>query len=184
MNTPRKIHFIRDAGSVYGLTAGAEDIPAIESLILEHGPNQWNHLPEDDVRRHVASIEAGATLAVVAFSKPLQETVGVVTYEISRRYHMYQPPRRSSADHGYIAEAVVHPDFAGRGLGTELFSAAIQDLVSKGMKEIYAMRHADNDPSRRMMDKSGMRTMAEFDDPDIRPSGSRRTTVMRFIPEN
>lgn len=184
MSVPNKLLFARDGGSVYGLTAGPEAIPAIEDLLFRQGPNEWNHLPEEYVQRHLAGIATGDTFAVVAFSKPRQETVGVVTYEIGQRYPLLQPPNRRKANHGYIAEAVVHSDFAGRGLGTDLFKSAIGDLVDQGIQEIYAMRHADNDPSRRMMEKSGMVMAAEFDDPEIRPTGSQRTAIMRFSAES
>lgn len=46
--------------------ACVEDIEALCALILEHGPNPWNHLPEAAVRQHLQGIAASATLAVLA----------------------------------------------------------------------------------------------------------------------
>jgi hypothetical protein len=36
--------------------AQAADIEAMCDLLLEHGPNPWNYLPEVEVRGHLAAI--------------------------------------------------------------------------------------------------------------------------------
>lgn len=156
-----------------------EDIAIIQQLILEHGPNPWNHLPEDEVRHHVEGIATEITFAVLALIH--NSVIGVVTYEIGRRYPQYQPSEKQDNDHGYLAEAVVHRKYAGKGIGTQLLKAAIERLLQQGIHEVYAMRHADNIPSGRMMEKSGMKVVDEFDDPEIRNSGSRRTSVSQII---
>ena len=158
-----------------------EDIAALQKLLLEHGQNPWNHLPHDEVLLHVGGIATGKTHAVLAQIR--DAIIGVVTYEIGRRYPQYQPPERQESEHGYLAEAVVHRDHAGKGIGTQLLRAAIARLLERDIREVYAMRHADNIPSGRMMEKSGMKVVDEFDDPEIRPSGSRRTAVSRIIAE-
>ncbi len=109
--------------------------------------------------------------------------MGVVTYEVGHRYPHYQPPSRHDSEHGYIAEVVTHSDHRGRGIGPLLLGAAIEDLTRKpvSMQEIYAMRHADNIPSKQMMEKCGMVPVEELPDPEIRPTGSRKTVVMRFM---
>jgi ribosomal protein S18 acetylase RimI-like enzyme len=158
-----------------------EDIPALLRLILEHGPNPWNHLPEEEVRRHVEGLARGDTFAVVAHAGEL--VVGVVTYEVGRRYPHYQPAGSEGSEHGYLAEAVVHRDYTGRGIGTALLGAAIESVRRRGIREVYAMRHADNVASAQMMEKCGMQVIAEFSDPVIRPSGSQRTAVARILVE-
>ena len=46
--------------------ATAADIEAMCELLLEHGPNPWNHLPEAEVRAHLAAIAGGETRALLA----------------------------------------------------------------------------------------------------------------------
>lgn len=155
------------------------DMPAVTELVLVHGQNEWNYLPEDEVHRHVDGLDSGKTHAVVAETD--SGLVGVVTYEIGQFYPQYQPAGKKRINHGYIAEAAVHKSFVGQGIGTTLCGRAIQLLIDNhGVKEVYAMRHADNISSGTMMDKSSMEVIDEFDDPDRRPSGSRRTVVTRY----
>ncbi len=156
------------------------DIPAVAELILAHGPNDWNYLPEDEVHSHVDGLGDGTTHAVIAETDG--ELIGVVTYEIGQHYPQYQPSGREHTPHGYIAEAALHRNYVGMSIGTVLCGQAIQLMVTNhGVKEVYAMRHADNAPSGSMMSKNSMETIDEFDDPDRRPTGSRRTVVTRFI---
>lgn len=155
------------------------DISVVERFLFEHGPNQWNHLPEDEVRAHVAGIVTGDTMAILAESDGI--VVGVTTYEIGSFYPQYQPQGRKDSEHGYLSEVVTHSKYAGRGVGTRMISEAIERLAARGIKEVYAKRHADNGPSGRMMEKAGMVVVDEFDDPEIRLTGSRKTSVTRII---
>jgi len=180
MNIPHQPVGSLETIGIIGVQADGSDISAIEDLILKYGPSDWNYVPEEAIREHLAGIATGTVLAILAFSKPKQLIVGVATYEIGHRYPQHQPPGRVGAAHGYIAEVVVHADFAGRGIGSFLLGSAVQDLANGGMHEVYAKRHADNVPSRRMMEKVGFILVDEFDDPDIRTTGSRRTAVMRY----
>lgn len=158
--------------------ASVSDIPAITQLILEHGPNPWNHLPEADVREHVAGIDAGHVAALVATLR--RKLIGVVTFELGKRYAQYQPPDQREEVHGYLAEAVVHRDHAGQGIGSKLFRAAAERIFACGIRAVYAMHHEENAASAGMMRKSGFTVVDTFDDPAIRPNGSRRTTVERL----
>jgi len=159
--------------------AGPEDTDSIRDLILTHGPNEWNYLPEDDVIEHVEGICDGEVFAVVADMRG--QIVGVVTYEIGIHYPQYQPDGRQDEAQGYISEAVVHSDHVGRGIGSKLCSEAVEDMFAIGTKEIYAKRHEENEASAGMMRKSGFREVDTFPDPSIRPTGSRRTTVTRLM---
>ncbi|TSC58875.1 MAG: hypothetical protein Greene041619_253 [Candidatus Peregrinibacteria bacterium Greene0416_19] len=159
--------------------ATSADIPAVESLLLEHGPNPWNHLPAEEVRAHVEAIATGATRAVLACIG--SDVIGAVTYVTGKRYPQYQPQGRSDADHGYVAEAVVHRDHAGKGIGSTLLSATTRSMTAEGIAEVYAMRHEENGASAGMMRKSGFEVVDTFDDPVIRLTGSRRTSVERIL---
>lgn len=161
--------------------ATAADIPVITDLILTHGPNPWNHLPEDEIREHVGEIATGQVEALVAELR--QEIIGVVTSEVGHRYPQYQPPEEREQEHGYLAEAVVHRDHAGHGIGSKLFRAAAEKLFRRGIRQVYAKRHEENPGSAGMMRKSRFTAVDTFDDPEIRKTGSRRTTVERATAE-
>ncbi len=46
--------------------ANSGDISQMEDLILTECLNEWNHLPEDEIREHLRDIERGKTEAVLA----------------------------------------------------------------------------------------------------------------------
>ena len=140
-------------------------------------------MPEEEVRQHVKGISGGDTYGVVA--EVHGKIIGVVTYQKGLLYPQYQPDGREEVEHGYVAEAVVHNEHVGKGIGTILCTEAIAQLTEQyGVNEVYAKRHADNVPSARMMGKSGMVEIDEYDDPKIRPTGTRRTTVTRYTATN
>ncbi|WP_222423695.1 GNAT family N-acetyltransferase [Lysobacter antibioticus] len=155
-----------------------EQIGEILALIREHGPNPWNFLPELELAEHLAAIRRGRTQAVVA----VQECaiVAVVTFEPSDAFHRYQPAGREVEWQGYVREAVVHRAHRGRGLGSQLLTAAVARLQRMGLSEIYVERHEENEGSAGMMRKAGFVVIDVFDDPRRRDVGSRRTAVSRY----
>ncbi|EZH80845.1 GNAT family N-acetyltransferase [Ectopseudomonas composti] len=152
-----------------------EDIEALCALILEHGPNPWNHLPEAEVREHLNGIAAGTTLAVVAEENGTQQ--GFVSYRLTKHFAAHQPVARARHQHGYICEAVVHRDCAGRGLGARLLDEAVQDFWRLGVYDIYIDRHEENAASAGMMRKAGFAELLTYADPARRPNGSGRSTL-------
>lgn len=59
---------------------------------------------------------------------------------------------------GYIEIGyVIHPIHQGMGYASEALSAVIGDLFRKGYREVRAAAFAGNAPSRRVMEKCGMR---------------------------
>ncbi|MBD9500659.1 GNAT family N-acetyltransferase [Pseudomonas sp. BGr12] len=153
--------------------ATADDVPAMLDLIFEHGPNDWNFLPEGPVREHFQGIAAGTVWALVAVDG--DELRGLVTFHESAAFGRFQHEGRPR--HAYIAEATVHRGEAGRGLGTRLLRAAIADLLARGLPDIYIERHEENPGSAGMMRKAGFDELETFADPQRRPNGSRRTTI-------
>lgn len=153
--------------------AHAVDVPGMLELIFEHGPNDWNFLPEGPVREHFQGIAEGAIWALVAMDG--NELRGLVTFHESNAFGRFQQNGRSR--HAYIAEATVHRGEAGRGLGTRLLRAAIADLVARDLPDIYIERHEENPGSAGMMRKAGFQELETFADPQRRPNGSRRTTI-------
>lgn len=154
------------------------DIERLCSLILEHGPNPWNHLPPDEVRAHLNGIADGGVQAVLAERDG--EIVGFVSYQRSRHFARYQPPTRRDSEHAYICEAVTHRAVAGQGLGSRLLNQAVAGLVEQGIADIYIDRHEENAASAGMMRKAGFVAIDTYTDLQRRPNGSRRTTVCCF----
>jgi L-amino acid N-acyltransferase YncA len=155
------------------------DIQEMQDLLLTEGKNPYNYLPEDGVREHLQAIAAGKTEAILAVSGG--RMVGFVSYVWGRVYPQYEPLENREKDHGYIAEAVVAGRWRGEGVGTRLVQLAKEELTKKGFHTIYAMRHAENRASARMLEKANFEEVATFPDPERRHFGSRKTTVCRFV---
>ena len=165
-----------DAVAVRG--SKAADIPAMLELIFTHGVNQWNFLPEAEVRMHLDGIASGKTQAVIAeFDGGL---VGFVTFLAQHSLPGVEAVKPGSL-HAYVCEAVVHREHAGKGIGSQLLRAATAALMAQGFNDIYIERHEENLASAGMMRKAGFIEIDCFDDPERRASGSRRTTVCRFV---
>lgn len=152
------------------------DLGDLKHLIFTHGPNEWNHLPREEVEAHLDVIITGETQAVIALDG--RRLVGMVTFNIGDFYPEYES-ERCSGRRGYIAEAVVHSAYAGQGIGSVLLEKAKNILHCSGVDTIYAKRHEENLASAGMMRKAGFVIVDTFPDP-IRNSGSGKTTVERF----
>lgn len=159
--------------------ATTDDVAGMHAFIFEHGQNQWNFLPPDVVEAHLGAIDSGRTRAVIAESNGT--LLGFVTFLVGRSMARYQSREHVGYPHGYVCEAVVHRDHAGKGLGSRLLKEAIGQLAGDGLKEIYIERHEENLASAGMMRKAGFIEVATVDDPQRRSSGSQRTSVCRII---
>jgi ribosomal protein S18 acetylase RimI-like enzyme len=165
--------------SRYVMQAAVPDqIGEILTLIREHGPNPWNHLPEDGLDAHLAAMRRGRTQAVLALDGG--RIVAVATFEPSDAFHRYQPPGREIAWQGHIGEVVVHRDHRAQGLGSRLLEAAVARLQAMGLCEIYVERHEQNQGSAGMMRKAGFVVVDVYPDPQRRQTGSGRTAVSRY----
>ena len=160
-------------------SAQTDDIAELTALLLAHGPNPWNYLPEDEVRAHLQSIADGAVEAVLA--QRGEQIVGVVSYVQTHHFADHQPTSRIDEPQGYICEAVIHRDMAGQGLGSTLLEKAVARLGEKGLVDIYIDRHEENAASAGMMRKAGFSELHTYADPERRPNGSRRTTICRRL---
>lgn len=155
--------------------AQERDIDDLCALIFEHGPNPWNHLPQDEVTAHLQGIADSAVQAVLA--ERVGELQGFVSYQLSRHFERYQPEARRGQLHGYICEAVTHRAVAGQGLGSRLLQHAVMQLREQGISDIYIDRHEENAASAGMMRKVGFVEIETYADPQRRPNGSGRTTL-------
>ena len=158
--------------------ATPEQLPALQNLILEHGANAWNWLPPDGIAQHMRDIACAQAHALLAMEDG--QMLGAVTYCSSRDFARYQASGRQNALHGYICEAVVRRDQAGRGLGTRMLQVAVAQLQALGLQDIYIDRHEENAASAGMMRKAGFVELETFAEPGRRPHGSGRTTVCRY----
>lgn len=63
---------------------------------------------------------------------------------------------------------VIHPNMKNQGYATEMLSASIQELFRMGYSEIKAGFFEENQASRRVMEKSGMKIYDQTDDIEYR----------------
>jgi ribosomal protein S18 acetylase RimI-like enzyme len=160
--------------------AQAVHLAAMEVLIFDHGANPWNWLPVDGIREHLQQVVSGQAQGLLALDG--ETLVGMMTYCQTHDYARYQSAALAGTVHGYVSEAVVHRDYAGKGLGARLLSAAVEDLHARGMREVYISRHEENLASAGMMRKCGFVEIDTYVDPRRNNIGSGRTTVccLRF----
>ena len=166
------------SGEITIRNAAVHEIPAIFSLMFEHGPNEWNYLPEDEIREHLEGMRTGETFVLVACDG--NQIIGMASYNIGNFYPQYEKAESRSLPRGYIAEVVVHQGYSGKGLGSRLLEASKSALRDRGIKTIYIKRHEENLASAGMMRKAGFQIVDTFPD-SIRTTGSGRTTVEKFI---
>jgi L-amino acid N-acyltransferase YncA len=79
-----------------------------------------------------------------------------------------------------VAEVVVHNDYSGRGIGSQLLNTIIAKAPDLGARKVLLDRHEENAPSAGMMRRAGFVEICTFSDLDRRHSGSRKTTVLSF----
>jgi len=158
-------------------TATDIDVDEIRQLVLDHGSTQWSVFPREDLENHLVNIASGKDLALLAFSGSI--LAGMVSFTTGGFYTEYEPVTSEVVLTGYIVEALIHPDFARRGIGTRLLERAKVLLAGIGVSSIYAKRHEENRASAALMRKAGFKPVDVFPDPR-RTSGSCRTVVERF----
>ena len=163
-----------DAGVDLAL-ASAQDLPALQALIFDHGANSWNYLPEDGIREHLQDIAHGRAHGVLALDQG--QLIGAVTFGLSTDFDRYLPEQARGTPQGYVSEAVVRRDRTGHGLGTRLLRQALVELGKLGAEVVFIDRHEENLASAGMMRSAGFVEIETYADPRRRPHGSGRTTV-------
>ena len=63
---------------------------------------------------------------------------------------------------------VIYPDFHNRGFATEAFSAIIEELFRVGFTTVKAGYFCENDASRRVMEKCGLKETEKHEDIEYR----------------
>lgn len=162
------------------LKAEASHTPEMQSLLMKHGPNEWNYLPEEGVKAEMEDVASGRAIAVLAEAE--EKIIGfAVAYPGLIRFPAIVDSRKDAGACGYIGDVVVHSDFAGKGIGSKLLNEAKSLLREAKVQEIHIDCHEENAASRGMMRKAGFRQLALFDDPDRRFAGSRKTWLGRCM---
>lgn len=160
------------------VAAGIAHLPALQALIFDHGANVWNYLPEDGIRAHIEDIAHGRAQGVLALQDG--QILGAVTFGLSTDFDHYLPAPLRGTPQGYVSEAVVRRDQAGRGLGTRLLQEALASLAAMGVHMVFIDRHEENLASAGMMRRAGFIEVQTYPDPRRRSHGSGRTTVCCF----
>ena len=166
------------AGGPAIVAAGAEHLLALQALIFDHGANIWNYLPEDGIREHLDEIAQGRAHGVLALQDGL--ILGAVTYCLNTDFDRYLPAPLRGTPQGYVCEAVVRREQAGKGLGTRLLSEAVLAMETMGAQIVFIDRHEENLASAGMMRRAGFVEIETYADPRRHPHGSGRTTVCSF----
>ena len=115
--------------------AGAHHLPALQSLIFDHGANIWNYLPEEGIREHLDDIGQGRAYGVMVLEQG--QLIAAVTFGLSTDFDHYLPPQARGRPQGYVSEAVVRRDRTGQGLGTRLLRQALVELGKLGAEVVF-----------------------------------------------
>jgi GNAT superfamily N-acetyltransferase len=156
--------------------AKTDELKQLKAFLFHHGANPWNHLPLDGVNAEFALIAAGKGSALAAYRD--DQPVGLAIFyhpnALPKHYLEYSHARSAL----YIAEVVVHKDYSGRGIGTNLLKEIIRRAADFGAEILLVDRHSENVGSAGMMRKAGFKELATFVDLDRRDFGNRSTTVL------
>jgi ribosomal protein S18 acetylase RimI-like enzyme len=158
--------------------ATTDRLDELRGFLFEHGTNPWNYLPVDGVDNEFKLIRALKASALAAHCD--QQLIGFAIF-----YHPDALPdpflKYANDRHAiYIAEAVVHREFNGRGIGSELLKQIIAIAPSYGAQTVLLDRHAENAASAGMMRKAGFKALATFLDRPRRNHGNCSTTVLGY----
>lgn len=110
-------------------------------------------VPVPDMRRRIeASINAGSSWFVAA-----DQTAGVVGYA-------YALPWKTRSAYRHSVEITVYlaPEWAGRGVGTQLYEALFATLRERGVHAVIGGIALPNEASKALHEKFGMTQVAMF----------------------
>jgi ribosomal protein S18 acetylase RimI-like enzyme len=159
-------------------SATPDDIPALKSFLLNHGPNDWNYLPEAGVDQQFALMKSDQALAIIAHrqQKPIGLAISVIGEACPEHIKKY-------SDHSnmlFIGDVAVDPKEGGQGIGTKLLNQSILRARQLNLQTVYLERHEENLASAGMMRKAGFEIVETFHDPIKRNSGSRNSVVLKI----
>jgi ribosomal protein S18 acetylase RimI-like enzyme len=154
------------------------ELPELKAFLFDHGQNPWNHLPAEGVD-HEFNLVAQQKASILVAIKGQQQIGFVIFYHadtLPSQYLQYSNQQPAI----YIAEVVVHREFAGQGIGHKLLSLIIDQAPDLGASMLLIDRHEENLASAGMMRKAGFTELRTYVDLQRRDYGSRKTTVMGY----
>ena len=153
-----------------------DELDLLKNFLFEHGPNPWNYLPEDGINKTFFLITNNQGEALIAYDGETIIGLAIFFYPsaLPESFQQYAQSEPSI----YVAEVVVHKDYSGRGIGSQLLSEIIAKAPSLNATKVLLDRHEENVASAGMMRKAGFVEICTFSDLDRRHSGSRKTTVL------
>ena len=156
----------------------AEEIDLLKSFIFKHGLNPWNYLPKDGIDKTFSLLANNHGEALVACEG--ESIIGLAIFfypsALPEKFQQYTDLELAI----YIAEVVVHSDYSGRGIGSQLLNKIIAKAPDIGASKLLLDRHEENAASAGMMRKAGFVEISTFSDLERRHFGSRKTTVLSF----
>lgn len=156
----------------------AEEFDSLKNFIFTYGPNPWNYLPKAGVDKTFSLLADNHGEALIACEGETIIGLAIFFYPSALPKNFQQYVQSKPAI--YVAEVVVHNDYSGRGIGSQLLNKIIARAYDLGAAKVLLDRHEENAPSAGMMRKAGFVEICTFNDLDRRHSGSRKTTVLSF----
>lgn len=151
------------------------DQAALLQLIMSHGPNDWNYLPQQGVEQTLSGLASGTVQGLLAEQQG--QLLAVMLFDRSDAYPAHRPADIAASEAAFLIEAVVSREAAGQGLGSRLLLMVCEVLRQQGCRWLCADRHQQNAGSAGMMQKAGLQELQSFADPERRWSGSCMSTV-------
>ena len=156
----------------------SKEFGVLKNFIFEHGANPWNYLPEDGIDKSFSLVSNCQGEALVTCDSETIVGLALFFYPSALPENFQQYSDSNSAV--YVAEVVVHSDYAGRGIGTQLLKEIINRAIDLKASRVLLDRHEENAASAGMMAKAGFREICTFTDLERRLHGSRKTTVLEY----
>jgi GNAT superfamily N-acetyltransferase len=154
----------------------ASELKDLKSFLFEHGTNPWNYLPLDGVDKEFDIVSKGAASIIVAVdnARLLGFAIFYHPNSLPSQYLQYTESKPTI----YIAEAVVHKDYTGQGIGYHLLRSIIDQAADFNASLLLIDRHEENMASAGMMRKAGFELLTIYNDPKRRHYGSCNTAIL------
>lgn len=155
-----------------------DELDSLKSFLFDHGTNPWNYLPQQGIDRTFEMITKNQAEALIV--RHQRSPIGLAIFFYADYFPINLIPYVQPANTLYIAEVVVHGQYAGQGIGSTLLAQIINRGRSLGARKIIIDRHEENKASAAMMHKVGFKEVCTFADLERRDYGSQNTTILEI----